>query len=281
MTEEANESQSGSGSIATMVILILLVVVAVAAAIYWYTRSTPVVVVEATPIVQPVVIPMPEPTIKQPEAPIVYEAPVPVPTVEPLPNLNDSDASVLSALQGLSTQTLKFAVPKEIIRKFVRAVNAIEEGKVVHEYRPINNPAPAFVATSTGPVTATQPEQYRLSTDNFQRYDDYVTLLAMLDSDTLAALYQRFYPLLEEAYGEMGLKKGNFHSVLVAAIDNLLMAPVIEGDLLLVRPQVFYQYADPELEKLPATHKLMLRMGAANTRSLQTSLKKLRLKLTQ
>lgn len=281
MTDEANDSNKGSGSIVTMVILVILVALAVAAVIFWYARTETAVMPELVPLTQPVVIPEPDLATYQPEAPIVYEAPVPVVPVEPLPGLNESDASVLAALQGLSTQTLKFAVPKEIIRKFVRAINAIEEGKVVHEYRPIISPANAFVAESLGAATASQPEQYRLTAENFRRYDDYVTLLAMLDTDAVLALYHRFYPLLEEAYAEMGVKKGNFHSVFVGAIDNLLMAPIVEGELLLVRPKVFYQYADPELEKLPPTHKLLLRMGPENTRSIQTSLKKLRIKLTQ
>ena len=97
----------------------------------------------------------------------------------------------------------------------------------------------------------------------------------------MAALYKRFYPLLEEAYREMGLKKGNFHTVMLGAIDNLLAAPVVEQDILLVRPKVFYQYADPALEKLPASHKLLLRMGPDNTRRLQESLKNLRAKLAE
>jgi hypothetical protein len=44
---------------------------------------------------------------------------------------------------------------------------------------------------------------------------------------------------------------------------------------------VFYQYADPALEKLPASHKLLLRMGPENTRQVQESLRRLRAELAE
>lgn len=281
MTDDVNESSGSSKSIKPLVIMAVLVALVAAVVIYLYLDSgselaPPASLPTSTPISDPAPQPSPQPALPTP----VYEAPKPA-VVEPLPGLNESDASVLAALQGLSTQTLRFAVPKEILRKFVRAVNAIEEGKVVHEYRPIVSPAPALAVTSVREATADQPEQFKLSAENYQRYDNYITLLAMLDTEAVVALYQRFYPLLEEAYAEMGLKKGNFHSVMIGAIDNLLAAPIVEGDILLVRPKVFYQYADPALEQLPSTHRLMLRMGPENTRSFQASLKSLRLALTQ
>lgn len=281
MTDDVNESSGSSKSIKPLVIMMVLAALVAAVVIYLYLDSgsepaLPEPVPTSTPISESAPQPTNQPTLPTP----VYEAPKPA-VVEPLPELNESDTSVLAALQGLSTQTLRFAVPKEILRKFVRAVNAIEEGKVVHEYRPIVSPAPAFVVTSVSEATADQPERFKLSAENYQRYDNYVTLLAMLDTEAVVALYQRFYPLLEEAYAEMGLKKGNFHSVMIGAIDNLLAAPIVDGEILLVRPKVFYQYADPALEKLPSTHRLMLRMGPENTRSFQASLKSLRLALTQ
>lgn len=87
--------------------------------------------------------------------------------------------------------------------------------------------------------------------------------------------------MLEEAYREMGLKKGNFHTVMLGAIDNLLAAPIVEGEIRLVRPKVFYQYADPALEKLPNSHKLLLRMGPDNARRVHAKLQELRTKLAE
>lgn len=210
-----------------------------------------------------------------------YQPPAQVIEVEPLPALSESDSGVLAALTQLRGEGLiELLVPEELLRKFVLAVNNISEGKVIHEYRPVVSPPPPFIADSfTVVIEGEAVEQERVSTKNYQRYDAYVTTLALIDSDAAIAIYRRFYPLLEEAFRELGLKKPNFHSVLIAAIDNLLAAPDHKGDLLLVRPKVFYQYADPALEQLPQTHKLMLRMGPENARSVKASLRQLRARL--
>jgi hypothetical protein len=216
------------------------------------------------------------------QAPIEeYQPPAEVIEVEPLPPLGESDSSVLAALMQLRGEGLiELLVPQELIRKFVLAVNNLSEGKVIHEYRPVVSPPPPFIADSfTVVIEGEAVEQERVSTNNFKRYETYVTTLALIDSDAAIAVYRRFYPLLEEAFRELGLKKPNFHSVMIAAIDNILAAPDVQGDLLLVRPKVFHQYADPALEQLPQTHKLMLRMGPENARSVKASLRQLRARL--
>jgi hypothetical protein len=216
------------------------------------------------------------------QAPIEeYQPPAEVIEVEPLPALSESDGNILSALQQLRGEGLiELLVPQELVRKFVLAVNNLSEGKVIHEYRPVISPPPPFIVDNfTVMIEGEAVAQERISTNNFQRYETYVTTLALIDSDAAIAVYRRFYPLLEEAFRELGLKKPNFHSVMIAAIDNILAAPDAQGDLQLVRPKVFYQYADPALEQLPQTHKLMLRMGPENARSVKASLRQLRTRL--
>lgn len=279
MRDDYEPRQSSSGPLFG----IIIVVVAVAAAAFYFLRddassgsqtvSTPVAVAPQA---------LATSSVASSIAPIVeYQPPVPVVEEEPLPGLNDSDASVLAALQQLRGEgLLQLLVPQELVRKFVLAVNNLAEGKVIHEYRPVISPPPPFaVETFAVTVDGNAVDQERIAAANYQRYEPYVTTLALIDSDAAIAVYRRFYPLLEEAFRELGLKKPNFHSVMVAAIDNLLAAPEANGDLLLVRPKVFYQYADPALEQLPQTHKLMLRMGPENARSVKASLRQLRARL--
>ncbi|MGM8226696.1 DUF3014 domain-containing protein [Cellvibrio sp. ARAG 10.3] len=273
----ANEQNK---SITTTVVMVLIAVVVVAAIMFFYWRPAKEEEKNVSlppPSVQPEPEQTPEPEPLRP----VYEAPKPEPQEEPLPELSNSDQYVLDAFSKLAAGAPALIVPEEVIRKFVRAVNAVEEGKVVHEYRPLVSPAPPFQVERDGTVEEQQVQQYTLSRENYQRYDKYVATFAAIDAEALASLYKRFYPLLEEAYREMGLKKGNFHTVMLGAIDNLLAAPVVDGDVLLVRPKVFYQYADPALEKLPASHKLLLRMGPENTRRIQESLRSLRAELAE
>ncbi len=280
MRDDYQPRQSSSGSLIWVVILVVIVAIV---AFYFLrdeealtgsqTVTTPVAVVPNGVAMSSVASSVAQLTEYRPPEPIIE--------VEPLPLLNESDSSILAALQQLRGEgLLQLLVPQEIIRKFVVAVNNLAEGKVIHEYRPVVSPPPPFaVETFSVTVDGATVDQERVAAPNFQRYEPYVTTLVLIDSDAAVAVYRRFYPLLEEAFRELGLRKPNFHSVMIAAIDNILAAPDTQGDLLLVRPKVFYQYADPALEQLPQTHKLMLRMGPENARSVKASLRQLRARL--
>jgi hypothetical protein len=274
-----NDEIKPKRSSGNLVIWILLVLALIALA-YFLLRpgDTTIPETKITQAVKPVV----QESVAEPEvAPLQeYEAPQTV-EVEPLPALNNSHDSLLDSLKSLGSEGLfSLLVTEELIRKFVLAVNNIQEGKVVYEYRPVISPQSPFVVESFNVmVDGNEVTQERVDNKNFARYEPYVHALALLDTDAAINIYKRYYPLLEEAFRELGLKKKNFHSVMIGAIDNLLAAPEVHGDLLLLRPKVFYQYADPALEKLPQTHKLMIRMGPENSRSVKASLRQLRAKL--
>lgn len=277
----SDDYQPRKSSSTTMIVIVVLALIAAAATFYFLRDDGPAI----SPTVSKPVGVAPQTATSSSVAAVAptpeYEPPQPVAVVEPLPLLNESDSSLLTALQQLRGEgLLQLIVPQEIVRKFVLAVNNVAEGKVIQEYRPIVSPPPPFIAESFSVmIEGTAAEQERVSAKNFQRYEPYVTTLSLIDSDAAVAVYRRFYPLLEEAFNELGLKKPNFHSVLIAAIDNLLAAPDVQGDLLLLRPKVFYQYADPALETLPQTHKLMVRMGPENARTVKASLRQLRARL--
>lgn len=272
-----NDQPSSKRSSGNLVIWIVLVLALIGLAYFLFKPSDTSIPTVQT--VKPVVV---EP-VKEPEAvPLQeYEPPQTVMEVEPLPSLNNSHESLLENLQSLGSQGLvKLLVSEELIRKFVLAVNGVQEGKVVADYRPVVSPTSPFLVESFNVVVdGNEVSQERIDNKNFARYEPYVHALALIDSDAAINLYKRYYPLLEEAFRELGLKKKNFHSVLIGAIDNILAAPDIQGDLLLLRPKVFYQYADPALESMPQTHKLMLRMGPENARSVKASLRQLRARL--
>lgn len=274
-----NDETRPKRSSGNLVIWILLVLALIALA-YFLLRPGDTTIPE-TKITQEVKPVVQEPVAEPEVAPLQeYEAPQTV-EVEPLPALNNSHESLLDSLKSLGSDSLfSLLVTEELLRKFVLAVNGIQEGKVVYEYRPVISPQPPFVVESFNVIVdGNEVTQERVDNKNFARYEPYVHALALLDTDAAINIYKRYYPLLEEAFRELGLKKKNFHSVMIGAIDNLLASPDVQGDLLLLRPKVFYQYADPALEKLPQTHKLMIRMGPENARSVKASLRQLRAKL--
>lgn len=277
----SDDYQPRKNSSTAMIMIVVLALIAVAGTFFFLRDDAPAE--SQTVVTSGAVIPQSAANNSSAAAaPIVeYQAPQPVVEAEPLPPLNESDSNLLAALQQLRGEGLvQLLVPQEVIRKFVLAVNNIAEGKVIHEYRPVVSPPPPFIVeTFSVMVEGTAVNQERVAPISFQRYEPYVTTLALIDSDAAVAIYRRYYPLLEEAFRELGLKKPNFHSVMIAAIDTVLAAPDANGDLLLIRPKVFYQYADPALEALPQVHKLMLRIGPENARSVKASLRQLRARL--
>lgn len=268
----------------------LAVLAALILVYFFYFRSNS----EPVPVIEPALAPVPAPVapvpVATPEPSVPTHPPTPVPaipTAEPLPPLNESDAVVKDemAVKGLADLVV-FLTPDEVIRKTVRAVYSLSKGNVVQQYRPVTGPDSSFSAVPTGDtVTIENPREkgemtetavYRLSAQNGERYQIYINLLRSVDKQQVAALYSRYYPLLQQAYQELGEGPAEFHTVVLQALDSLLASPQPTEEPLLVRTSVQYQYLKPEYQALPATQKLVLRMGNMNRRVLLEELRGLR-----
>lgn len=184
-------------------------------------------------------------------------------------NLDTSDAAVDAHLaKSPAAQLGQWLVPEHKIRKLVRAVNALEEGKLVSQYRPTLPPETPFKAEPHG-------EQWRLSEANFTRYEPYITALEQAGPEQLMALYRHYSPLLEQAYQELGVEKGSFDEVTRGALKQIINTPTVEGPVALSTKSVVFHYQDKELEQLPELHKLLIRMGPENRKRVQDLAQKL------
>ena len=252
------------------VALVLLVVLAL---IFWPAEEPEP---EPQPA-EPTVMPEPEP---QPERQVPAE-PAPEPEPEPLPPLDESDDALVRELENSveGEAPLDLLSESEVLRKWVRAINAAEDGDLVHEYRPLISPAPPLKVAKVGSARTEAEQEYRLLPDNYKRYDPYVELLTSMEPEQTAQLYQRYRPLLEQAFSEQGTDKDSFHQVLLNTIDQLLAAPEPPEDIRLERPKVFYEFRDPKLESLPAPQKLMIRMGPERSQKVKRALRELRREL--
>jgi len=262
----------------------LLVVAAVGFCfLFWKKNIEDAISLSATPtpsakaVETTLYTPLPAPAELTDTAPKMLPTPTPVP-------LDGSDTAIIASLQELAQgeELIKLVTDEEIARKIVRAVYGLSEGRVVREYRPLRSPSGKFLANKIGRQTMeNQQELYRISRDNYSRYASYVALFSVLNNDALMNFYAFYRPALEEAYGELGIGKGSFHSSLIKAIDVLLQAPDVDRAILLVRPSVKFKFNDPELENLPSAHKLMLRMGRENSEALKLELLAFRKHLLQ
>jgi len=189
----------------------------------------------------------------------------------PLPNLNDSDKEIQHAASKLNP-ALKWAdwiTTEEAIRKFVMVIDNLAQGKIAKKYLPIPKPEHKFKHTEDDIKVYLDPA-------GFERYTPYISLFESVDNEMARALYQRYSPLMDQAFGELGYPNRNFHDTLIQAFDVLLTAPIMEEDIELVRPSVLYKFAYPTLENSPAAHKQLIRMGPDNTRRLQEKVEQLK-----
>lgn len=267
---------SGSRQRTTLILVALVVAVAV---ILWLVMRTgaPAPEPQAPISVSPEPIPAEPPPRLEPEPepePRPEPEPEPEPS-EPLPPLDESDQPVT---QGLLEHDGNDLVPlltnEHLLRKFVRAVNALEDGKLVHQYRPVNDPSLPFA------VQTRDSETFTISANNPQRYVPYIRALTVVGSERLVEIFRSYAPLLEEAYGELGVDdKGSFEEVTLRAIDQLLAAPPTPEEILLNQPSVMYQFKDEALEELPPAQKLMLRLGPENRAQVERLLREIRAEL--
>lgn len=231
----------------------------------------------------PAVIEEPEPEEPVPDLepqPTEPETAEPTPAPEPereLPPLNESDETFRGDLLSLAPDGAlgRWLVSDELLRKWVAAVNAASSGQMMAKNRPYKSPRGELVVEEEGATGMV------LSEENYRRYDTPVRLLAMMDTGKAIDLYQFWYPRLQEAFGELGMRDKNFHDVLLKAIDQALAASDVEEPIQLVRPSVYYKFADPKLEQLPGVHKLMIRMGPDNAARVKEKLTEIKAELEQ
>ena len=266
MTDEIdNKAKNSTIYLAGAIILLIILVVA------WFYLGKPETP-QPAPLPQPTVTatataqptPSPLPTAATPVEEVIA-TPIPAPTATP-PILNNSDQHVQNNVRKLNQgeQLLKLLTGDEILRKIVRAVHQLSEGNVVKQYRPIKSPAGLFRADKISEGDAETLATYSALEANTGRYDNYVAIIDNLDPSIIASLYRTYSPLLEQAYGELGLNKGSFDEALKKSIDLLLATPNVQDNYLLVRPSVMYRFADPSFERLPNAQKLMIRIGKDN-----------------
>jgi hypothetical protein len=270
----------------------LVVLIALAAALYFFLSQPPHEAkppapvpprAEAPPIAPPA--PAPEPETRPPSAAAPPEPPTAAPAV--LPPLASSDKAVQEALLDLvgKEAVLSFFNVGDYVRRFVVTVDNLPSKKAVVRFWPVNPTAGRFIAESKSGRTY-------LAAENFRRYTPFVRLVTSVDTGKIMALYARFYPLMQEAYVELGHPGKRFNDRLIEVIDHLLAAPDV-GDAVEVvlprydpsikveRPWVMYEFADPALEARSAGHKILIRVGSENAAQLKAKLRDVRSQLTR
>ena len=255
---------------------VLAVAVAGLAAWYWLARPEPLPPAPAVPVAQPASAPASAVAAPSPPPirhPIEAAAPAAVPE-EPV-----TPENALTRLFGRKTVLAMFHLD-EFPRRFVATVDNLARPHAPARLWPVNPPEGRFTVQQADGAEMISP-------DNGLRYTPYVLLLETVDLRQAVEAYRTLYPLLQQAYEELGYPKAYFNDRLVDVIDHLLATPEpsgpiavqmteIKGPVRPERPWVLYQFSDPWLESLSSGQKMLLRMGPVNERRVKSKLAELR-----
>ena len=216
--------------------------------------------------------PVPEPTTSDQ----VMEQTPPSPTVEEpeivLPTLDGSDGFVRERLP--ESWPAVWLEKEDLVRRLAVLVENASRGELPRrqlDFLVLDGRYPVLEVVEADGQTV----RFFVDPEGFARFDPYLDLLERIPPETLATLLTDVYPLLDEAVGELGTAEQVLPQLLTA-IDQVLAVPVLRGDVELVQPKVFFEYADPALEGMSDLQKQVLRTGPDNVVRLQNYLKALR-----
>ncbi|MBM4208564.1 MAG: DUF3014 domain-containing protein [Gammaproteobacteria bacterium] len=181
----------------------------------------------------------------------------------PLPDLLSSDSVVRQAIIKLSPGLTTWLNVDQLIRRFFLIINDFSQGQRITSHMSfLRLPDPFFVEQDGNDLY--------VAPKNYHRYKLFTDAVQAIDAKKAANLYRRFRPLMLQVFTEMGYPKDiTLESIVKKAAAEIIAAPVLDGQIMLIRPSVYYRFADPKMEQLDLVHKQLIRMGPENTRIIQ------------
>ena len=225
-------------------------------------------------------------TPPQPKA-AAEPAPTPPPIKHPLdteaaadpalPKLADSDAAAWGALSQLfqGEGPLTLLLRDHLIQRLVTQVDNLDKPSV---------PPTVLAARQLPGNLQVEPGEggERIAASNAARYAPYVQAFTALDPAATATSYKRFYPLIQQAYVDLGRPEGYFNDRLVTVIDHLLDTPELAQPPLVQRDERGrYRFVDPTLQSRSIGQKALLRMDPAQARAVKQQLRAIRSAITR
>jgi Protein of unknown function (DUF3014) len=180
-----------------------------------------------------------------------------------LPDLLSSDDALRQTLINISPGLAQWLKTDQLIRKYTHITNDFAQGlRTANHMSFLRLGEPFSVGQNENGLT--------IAPKSFQRYNNIAQTIQAIDAKTAVMGYQKFRPLILQVFAEFNYPRDmTLESVVKKAAGEIIASPVIEGQIALVRPSLFYKFADPKLETLNPVQKQMIRMGPANTRIIQ------------
>jgi hypothetical protein len=174
-----------------------------------------------------------------------------------LPALEASDDFVREQVSPLSPGMSEWLKQDDLVRRFAVVIDNARVGDYPRRQLAFLTPAAKFPVLQQG-------DRMLLDPDGYHRFDTFVDTAISIDPQRAATLLRTLAPLLVEALQELGAKDPDPFTAMREGIDQILATPDLEGDIEVVQPKVYYQFADANLEALKPLQKQLLRMGPQN-----------------
>lgn len=180
-----------------------------------------------------------------------------------LPDLLSSDNVFRQALIKLSPGFAQWLNSDQLIRKYVLIANDFAQGLRISNHM-------SFLRLAE-PFAVEQGENgLHIVPKSFQRYNKLAQAIQVINVKAAVEVYQKFRPLMLQVFAEFNYPRDiTLESIVKKAAAEILAAPALEGQVNLIRPSVYYKFADAELEALNPIQKQMIRMGSENTKIIQ------------
>lgn len=259
---------------AAWLLLVALLVVLAAVAWFWWPRDAAPVADRAAP--PPAVIDRaePAPAARGPLHPLL----------PPPAALTGADAVQAALVQALGSDNVaRFLQTGNFAQRAVATLDSLGREHAPVAMWPVL-PTPGRFAVEEEAGTA------RIAPANAARYDAFAGFAASLDAQRTVDLYRRLYPLLQQAYRELGFGDRYLNDRVVEVIDLLLATPEpaqppevalleVKGPYASTQPWTRYEFVDPAWQSLAAGQKILLRMGADHRLRLKAKLREIRAQL--
>jgi len=209
-----------------------------------------------------------------PDIPIPERAPEPPEeeaTADVEITLEDSDKELQVMLADASNSELfKRALSSEdLVARCAGVVDGISRGRVPYKALPLKPPTEKFSVIKI-------ENQHFIDPASYHRYDIYAAAIAGLNVEPLVSVFNRFRPLMEQAYAGLGYKEEEFDNALIRSLDRVLATPDLHEPIAVKRKEAIYLHADSQLEALTDVQKLLLRMGPDNVALIKSKASELR-----
>ncbi|HCH70925.1 MAG TPA: DUF3014 domain-containing protein [Colwellia sp.] len=295
LNQSLEKSDQASENKASWPLIAFIIVVIIAIGIGWQftgDKSELVVIGESVLIVEEVpetVEASPTPIVEIPA--VVVDEEIIEAAEDLLPLLDNSDDWLKLKLPEITwrKELLKLIIDEDMIRRFVVFTDNFAQGIIAYEYSPFIRPNTKFTPgveninfkqTSSGSSLPVKQQVWQWNENSSRRFSLYVDLLRSMDSEHLVQWYSEIKPLLDDAYSELGYDD-DFTRTLQDAITRVLDMELPKSSMALIQPSVMYKFVNPELEALPDTDKLLLRLGKDNLLVMKSILLELHEKLAQ